>query len=669
MKMKQLFFLASLSILSLWLSNCKKPEENITYNFTVQKVVPESGAEGDTVKIIGKNFILESSAITVLFGELSAVVLSSSDSVIIAKVPTGASSGPIKVQIKSASATSSSTFKIYRQAGGISIEPTSGLVKTTITIILNKPIKQGDVLQAYLGDKLLDNIILVNQNTVKADIPLGAESGLIKVETSEAIFVGPFFEVTLPVYDKTIIKSSNPAPYTVFNSLVVPINIDLNFPVDKPIEYANYTQVFKPVCDYIKVYNQSSGAEMKGIIEWNEEKNKVSFFSQDVFQPSTTFRLEARFSWMMKKTKNDSEWIPVKKSDKEVKENIVVSFSTASYMLPDTIMAGNIRYSYPIDRQFCFLKSEYPTGYIILKANQPNIFNLQEEGKTWSLKARFISLNLDSIDVDAVYKQESLALEFPIPTTLQNEKIYSLTIVKIPTTGKEKILHRQFFRTSKYNTFIDKATAMFSLKGGWSWALFLGVHKIGTNTAREECFDKFEMESNPLKIYNETIRIATGLIQFEAILQDNPWYEESLYPMCYKIHQTSNVKIKWRNSEPLGMPPIYPIHLDGLIYGADDDKILTTEEISTNTPEITKDKFMGAISCDVDLIAYYDYQNIQQQLQNYNGKDIDPELKTKILSTPFLPIKYKTDYFIKMKYVLPGIKKVSSEKIINIFVP
>lgn len=98
-------------LLAILISSCKK-QDPIT-PAEISSFSPTKGAAGNLVNIIGKNFGEDSLQATVSFnGKQAPRIFSYSDTLIIAEVPVGATTGKISVQLGSSTYSSSSNFTI-----------------------------------------------------------------------------------------------------------------------------------------------------------------------------------------------------------------------------------------------------------------------------------------------------------------------------------------------------------------------------------------------------------------------------------------------------------------------------------------------------------------------------------------------------------------------------
>lgn len=155
------------------------------------ETVPTVSDEGAKVSILGQGF---SSSSTVKFGGTLAtsVTLNGSNN-LIATVPAGALTGTVTVTTGSTTLQSNQKFLVLPKV--LSFSPTSGPVGTPVTIT-GTGFLQG--LGAGFGDKVpATNFKVVSDTEVTADVPSGAKTGPVGIETKGGIGISKqVFSVT-----------------------------------------------------------------------------------------------------------------------------------------------------------------------------------------------------------------------------------------------------------------------------------------------------------------------------------------------------------------------------------------------------------------------------------------------------------------------------------------
>ncbi len=233
-------------------------------------------------------------------------------------------------------------------------------------------------------------------------------------------------------------------------------------------------------------------------------------------------------------------------------------FYTTSKM--KNIPKENIAYSYPINGMSNFYKKELTPseGFIKLVSGQGYLFNNTSDGK---VKAKFTKSDGTSFMEAVTYKYDYRELIFDMdPAKFANESFYKLEIVQIieqTTLGSnggnsrsdsnagssrstsslnpyknaaETVLTTIYFRTSKYNTFLEKMNSTGSLREE--------NNPILSRTNPEGDFQKYVLKS-PEKF--DEIELNEGLLEGGIILppyrvQIATWIKEA-YPK--KIYPSS----------------------------------------------------------------------------------------------------------------------------------
>ncbi len=141
------------------------------------ETVPAAGNEGEQVSILGQGF---SSSSTVKFGGTPAVTVTLNGTFnLIATVPARALTGQVTVTTGSSTLRSNQKFLVLPTV--LSFSPNSGPVGTPVTIT-GTGFLQG--LGANFGDHVAaTNFKVVSDREVTADVPSGAKTGAVEIET------------------------------------------------------------------------------------------------------------------------------------------------------------------------------------------------------------------------------------------------------------------------------------------------------------------------------------------------------------------------------------------------------------------------------------------------------------------------------------------------------
>ncbi|HEY8399921.1 MAG TPA: fibronectin type III domain-containing protein [Cytophagaceae bacterium] len=509
--------------------------------------------------------------------------------------------------------------------------------------------------------------------------------GLVKGNCKFEVVIGEECEIQLktnPFAELGVIADLTPSEASRDVSVFTTPQVVFNMPLEKSFELVDQNdkkKAYRIVLD--KFIVKADDKEIPGYFEWNQSKDVLVFTSYDVLPQKRTIKAGVRVYF---EEFTGGTWKPVVVDGQIADEIKQVTFTTGE--APPYIPASNVEYSYPINNQYNFYKSEYGSGYIKLKIGQPYLF---EPSSTWRKEVRFTPAGNGKVSsVPVSYDGKERRVNFSIPSDLTNDRVYKMEIVNLPlktnaaldanvsTTSKrlegsditiqgkkadgalekldEVIVYTLNLRTSKYNKFNEKL-ASFKMTEGWRFPIFEyeGIHEIGSFAEGEELFDSYELYG------------AAGeapLISMKALLT-HEWHYKYIFPLVYQDYPIkNNIVISWRDIEDKGLVPVKGIYLQQ----EDDKRILTEEEYSGGGQSFSG---RSNIRYQMPYYCYRDYHNLQEKaamdlLGNYK---LDPRVEY-LLTTSFpsiLPGKYE----IELIYTLPGINKVTSKYNLTIVNP
>lgn len=411
---------------------------------------------------------------------------------------------------------------------------------------------------------------------------------------------------------------------------------------------------------------------------WNDDQTVVVFDNQEVLAPNTEYVAQAQVSF---EEFVNGRWTKVKIKGETITEISESHFTTGP--APDHVPHQNVAYSYPQINQFNFYQKEYSKGFIKLKKGQAYLFE-QQEG--WTQRARFVSNSGDTASVTFQYSGNDIS--FQQPTNLKNDMVYQFQLVNKPTTNMgaidknvrqverqleidgvktettittrkangsvqklgEIILFTSTFRTSNYNTFIEKMEAM-NISSGWRVPDTRGqsIHILGNNISATEFFDKSEMEG---------INNLPALVHIQANLTNNNYYNNYVFPVVYDDYASLTVPAaRLERRDELGVPPIQAVYI---------------QQSPNVSPSLTGAAFTTGASSAVNSasfiyeLPYYmkkDYRDLQTKTAEYctYRKGQFNSRRLKILESSF-PVVTKGNYQVDITYTVPGINIISSRK-------
>ena len=162
--------------------------------FLVQKITsikPTNGGPGTIDTVRGSGFGTNNGALTLDFNGNGAILRSINDSVLIAAVPSGVSTGPVSVTMNGQK-TVGPVFSVVPPPAISGVSPLSGLAGTTVTIT-------GSNFSNTAGANQVDfdgtpaTIVAVGSTKLLVTAPAGAKSGIIHVTTNGQSVSGPVY--------------------------------------------------------------------------------------------------------------------------------------------------------------------------------------------------------------------------------------------------------------------------------------------------------------------------------------------------------------------------------------------------------------------------------------------------------------------------------------------
>lgn len=461
-----------------------------------------------------------------------------------------------------------------------------------------------------------------------------------------------------------------------------------NMQVDKEFELYDdinkQKRSFRIKLDHFKVVDVEKKQELAGTFDWNENHDVLAFNSFDVLPSKKEISLSAqvRFEELIK-----GNWIVVSVEGKPFVETKEQKFTTD--IAPDFISPERIEYSYPLMGHLNFYKSETNQGYIKLKQGMPDLFS---PGAEWRQEGRFTASDKSRAVFNFSYNKETRTIDFAIPADLKPDKIYTLELVNTPiqksgsidrnveavstkvnvggqeteteiATKKaegsidelqEKSIFTSYLRTSKYSTFGEKINA-FTYSNGWSYYVGVGIKQLNVTLYGSEHFEKNELDFS--------VGHSNSLISLEAD-NSNAWYQNSIYPLVYSDYPIGGVLKITRDRGPLDLPPFNAVG----IRQENNENLTLTNEQAISGWQVTWPE-MSSIMYNLSHEMAKDYENLKAHAANMSVQGNTQRLST-LLTMPFVDLAYGP-YKVKIKYTLPGIKKVTTirEIIINHSMP
>jgi hypothetical protein len=334
-----------------------------------------------------------------------------------------------------------------------------------------------------------------------------------------------------------------------------------------------------------------------------------------------------------------------------------------------------------MNKMMNFYKNEYPSGYLQLRLGQEYLLVNNAE---WKKYVRFTPLpGGEPLYMSLNYLPAEKTISYSFPESLNANTNYKIEFVSIPVgsseeidkniqnvttnseneagemqvtekkaTGEltipgEKIIYENYFRTSLYNTFIEKVEAI-SLPQGYTWPVAQGIYEVGGNFTAAEPFDQYELNEDE----------ETSLVQFTAD-ENCQWLRNYAIPIIYSDYPINgNITIKWRNTQEDGVVPLKAIALrtTGTYKNS-----MTMEDFISGVSGASG--YQGVLVYKLNITAVYDWDDI---LTGAFKATVNTPRITKILNSPCPAILFNTTYPVRLTYKLPGLNKVTNSAIIKI---
>lgn len=451
-----------------------------------------------------------------------------------------------------------------------------------------------------------------------------------------------------------------------------------NMPVDEEFRLTEDAgeKIYRIKLDEFKLTDAKG--DIGGDLRWNETHDVVAFNSFDILPSNKEIKFVVQVSF---EEFLNGAWIKVLENNKPVIEKQEIAFTTGP--APDHIPLDRVSYSYPSISQLNFYKDESNEGYIKLKQGMPELFN---PGQEWQQVGRFTDVNGTKQEFNFVYSSGTISFSIP-NSKIKLNQIYSFELVNVPKTAagsvdrnvsevatkvasenqtldtevktkvaegvieelQEKSIFTTYFRSSMYPTVAAKIKG-FAVAGTWIWAIYPSAHYVGVSLNNSEVFDSKEFISSAYE-QDKSIRLEADLT--------NSWYTNSIAPLIYSGYPlNSKMNLRLRTEQPMGIPPVRAIYMKQ----SPSDLMLTEQVLQTKNYEYPVNNVWFIYNLPVEI--YKDYLDLRASGANLSVSENSDQI-TQLLLTPF-PVVTEGEYKIKLKHILPGINKITSESVLTI---
>lgn len=426
--------------------------------------------------------------------------------------------------------------------------------------------------------------------------------------------------------------------------------VAFNMPLNKAFEYKrdDKESLMRIVLEKLELINEDNTAVVGKVI-WNETNDKVSFFSDDVLKPFSSFTFTASLTF--EELKN-GKWEQVVTSGEVSREERSISFRTSD--APNNIPLKNIEFMYPVKGQQNLYVKESSSGFVQLVRGQDYLFMDNVE-----YAVEYVKPDSSFVSIPLMYNTGTNRLTFSIPSNLKKQTDYNIRFVAKMDASKDIMGQTTYrnvdsvqgvqiksnqtdvlanktdilllsykMRTSKYSTFVQKLKAT-NIHDTWYDKINSSVYALGYTFKNSEHFDEAEVLGNEF-----TANLP--LVRMEATGTDSYYTKEMAI-----LYQQKFVPIKSTYNQAYGCPPFKAI-LPNPYY---------VEDIKNNQLRTDLSVFPWLYEPHVFYVQDWYYVRsilIDKECDGYKLGTTEQKLRN------LFPSLYKGKYPVTVQYVLPG---------------
>lgn len=464
---------------------------------------------------------------------------------------------------------------------------------------------------------------------------------------------------------------------SVFSSPQVAFNIAIQRPFSMMNEF-DQVATYRVQLDEVKLMNDKT--PISGSVVVNPDGMSASLNQRDILPGQSTLTASAKVHF---EKQVGASWEALKNDGKNVDYEVKSSTFTTGEE-PKTISWENVLYAYPVRNQYNFLPGEYKKGYIKLKYGQPKLFKkTDEQGKNYNVTAAFTSGQKQATATNVSYDEAMTQVNFDIPSDMSKEMIYTYNIIRASLDGEkaannvtkkenttvsdlgdsttitetalkgnansdaDKELISYSFRTSKYNTFAEKMSAVTNTQDLFDIATGY-VTVIGTRFNLAETFDRFDISGDATFSTRPLILLKAGM--------NNAWLQDKIMPMLYTGYPVAPLLTLSR--DPLttgGVPPLEAVRMynnDNNYHQLESNQV--TDGVAPVKPGVCRFMYY------VPFVAHEDYMELLSKASRLylNGSASAPGAI--LLQNTFPDLQGNIYYPVELQYRLPGLNQITS---------
>ena len=404
-----------------------------------------------------------------------------------------------------------------------------------------------------------------------------------------------------------------------------------------------------------------------------------------VFDPYEPFESQESITVYAKvifQKKVGNGWENVKDNDGQtIFEDKSITFTSGER--PNHIPPEYVKYSYPIELQYNYYPDEYRLGFLQLSKNLEYLFTTNIPEGCHQVIRFYEVRGGTSQDVAFTHRMHPtdsdirMEIEFSKQGLMfVNNGIYKMTILNVPiaeqadidsnvesvsvgVTGiddvtvttqhaegniemiEETEIYSLHFRTSNFNTFAEKMNSFDTRGEGWRKNVEPFVHHVHANLRGNESFDKYETHWDGSNL---------PLIRFEALLEQTPWYNNSIYPQMYGLPSYSQNIIENRrriDMRSFGVPPAAAVYISSV-----GERSVTNGEIITGTA--TGHNLQGLLTYALPYWSARDFYHLRTLIATKARNGSITQAEAGLLGADFPAMVRLGSYPVRARYMLPG---------------
>ncbi|MFZ6009909.1 MAG: hypothetical protein ACOYXT_06120 [Bacteroidota bacterium] len=364
------------------------------------------------------------------------------------------------------------------------------------------------------------------------------------------------------------------SPAVSFN---LPVNKNIEFP-STAVDGSEITRVFYPFIETFTFRRVSARQDVRGTYALDRTKTELRFRLDQMLVGNTNYQM--RIVIKSYEIFSDGTRRLVRNNDGSTwMEERYINFTTGPE--PDKIPEEQVSYSYPVRNQYYFLKNEVRENKGLIQLLNPvdRIFRRDIDGNIYRYFVRYIPVSGgDTTEIDLTYTT-GRTIQLPLPTTLENETMYAIQIVRKLTrrAGRsmmemagnptalgsramerlnirlagdagtaliqsqaqrllpgesverdERLLYKFYFRTSRFSSLQDKL-ASASLTATYKNLLIAEAFEVKTRI--DEPFDEFEVNG----LTKNGIQVMKPLVNLTDPWVDS-YHTRLVKPNIYNFH-------------------------------------------------------------------------------------------------------------------------------------